>query len=100
MLQRFVIATLLFAAVTSAGAATKAVAPQSLPHPVAMFLNTLCSNGKQQVVFKTAAAGTRFFIEEPAGVTVYVYDGADYRKEAFLKSAKLKTAMARYGAKP
>lgn len=100
MLQRFATAVLLVAAVSASAATPKAVAPSTMPHPVAMFLTTLSSAGKQQVVYRAAAAGTHFFFEEPAGVTVYVYDGAGYKKEAFLKSAKLKTAMARYGAKP
>jgi len=76
------------------------VAPPTVPHPIAMFLATLSSGGKQKVTFKAAAAGTRFFFEESAGVTVYVYDGSGYRKETFLKSATLASAMKRYGAKP
>ena len=71
-----------------------------MSHPVAMFLSTLSSGGKQKVTFKAAAAGTRFFFEESAGVTVYVFDGSGYTKEAFLKSATLTSAMKRYGAKP
>ena len=71
-----------------------------MPHPVAMFLSDLSSGGKQRVTFKAAAAGTRFFFEESAGVTVYVFDGSGYRKETFLKSATLAGAMKRYGAKP
>ena len=35
-----------------------------------------------------------------AGVTVYVFDGDGYRKETFLKSATLASAMKRYGSKP
>jgi len=71
-----------------------------MSHPVAMFLTTLSSGGKQKVTFKAAATGTHFFFEESAGVTVYVFDGTGYRKEAFFKSATLASAMKRYGAKP
>ena len=99
MLQRNLAALLLFVALT-AGAATKPVAPVTLPHPVAMFLVNLSASGKQKVTFKASASGKRFFFEEPAGVTVYLYDGAGYRKETFLKSATLTSAMKRYGAKP
>ena len=99
MLQRTIAAALLLFAVTVA-AAPKAVAPASVPHPVAMFLANLCSGGKQRVTFKAMAAGKRFFFEEAAGVTVYLYDGTGYKKETFLKSATLATALKRYGAKP
>lgn len=71
-----------------------------MPHPVAMFLSTLSSGGKQKVTFKAVASGTHFFFEESAGVTVYVFDGSGYRKETFLKSATLGSALKRYGAKP
>ena len=71
-----------------------------MSHPVAMFLSTLSSGGKQKVTFKAAAAGTRFFFEETAGVTVYVFDGNGYTKETFIKSATLASAMKRYGTKP
>ncbi len=98
MLQRLIAAALLAFAVT-ASAAPKAVAPPAVPHPVAMFLANLSSDGKQRVTFKAAAAGTYFFFEEAAGVTVYVYDGTGYRKEAFLRAAKLETAAKRYKVK-
>ena len=94
-----VIALLLFAVAASAAPA-KSVAPSTVPHPVAMFLSSLSSSGRQKVTFKAAASGTRFFFEEPAGVTVYVFDGNGYRKETFLKSATLSSAMKRYGSKP
>jgi len=105
MLQRRIAAVLLFAAVTASAAAPKAAAPKTIApaavaHPIAMFLRDLSSEGKQRVTFRAAASGQRFFFEEPAGVTVYAYDGSGYRKEAFLKSSKLETAMKRYGAKP
>ena len=102
MLQRLITAALLLFAITAnaATAAPKTIAPATLPHPIAMFLSDLSAKGKQQVTFKAMAIGTHFFFEEKAGVTVYVYDGSGYRKEAFLKSATLKSALKRYGAKP
>lgn len=100
MLQRLIAAALLLFAVTATAAAPKPIAPAAVPHPIAMFLSDLSAKGTRQVTFKAIAVGTHFFIEEKAGVTVYVYDGVGYRKEAFLKSATLKSALKRYGAKP
>jgi len=101
MLQRLIaLALLLFALTATAAKPPKAVAPPTMPHPVAMFLTDLSAKGKQKVTFKAAAVGTHFFFEEPAGVTVYVYDGVGYRKEAFIRSATLAYALKRYGAKP
>jgi hypothetical protein len=97
MLRPFAV---LLLALTASAAPPKAIAPATMPHPVAMFLSDLSSGGKQKVTFKAAAAGMRFFFEESAGVTVYVFDGKGYRKETFLKSATLAGAMKRYGAKP
>ena len=48
---------------------------------------------------KAIAVGTHFFFEESAGVTVYVFDGTDYKKERFLKGATLSSALKKYGAK-
>lgn len=93
-------AALLLFTLAASAATPKAIAPPTMSHPIAMFLSTLSSGGKQKVTFKAAAAGTRFFFEETAGVTVYVFDGSGYRKEAFIKSATLASAMKRYGAKP
>ena len=98
--MRFAAAALLLLAVAASAAPPKAIAPPSVPHSVAMFLSTLSSDGKQKVTFKAAASGTHFFFEESAGVTVYVFDGDGYRKETFLKSATLASAMKRYGSKP
>jgi hypothetical protein len=100
MLRPFTAAALLLFAAVASAAPPKAIAPATMPHPVAMFLSTLSSGGKQKVTFKAAAAGTHFFFEETAGVTVYVFDGNGYRKETFIKSATLAAAMKRYGAKP
>jgi len=99
MMRPFAAALLLFAA-TAFAAPAKPVAPPAVPHPVAMFLSSLSSGGKQKVTFKAAASGTHFFFEEPSGVTVYVFDGDGYRKEAFLKSGTIASAMKRYGSKP
>ena len=76
------------------------VTPEQVRRSVRNFLANLSSAGKKKVTFKAAAAGTHFFFEEPAGVTVYVFDGDGYRFESFIKSATLASAMKRYGAKP
>ncbi|HKA01672.1 MAG TPA: hypothetical protein VKE70_34400 [Candidatus Solibacter sp.] len=99
MLRPFAV-LLLTVTASAAVPPPKAIAPPMVSHSVAMFLSRLSSGGRQRVTFKAAAAGTHFFFEESAGVTVYVYDGSGYRKEAFLKSTKLDAAMKRYGAKP
>ena len=83
-------------AVTVAAAA-KTLAPPAIPHPMAMYLQTLSNDGKDKVTFRASAIGTHFFLEEPAGVTVYVYDeSVGYRKEVFLKGATLAKAMKKY----
>jgi len=88
----------LFIAVTAAAATPpKTVAPATIPHPMAMYLNGLSKDGKQQVTFRSAAVGTHFFLEEPSGVTVYTYDETvGYRKETFLKGTTLAKAMKKY----
>lgn len=72
----------------------KATAPEAIPHPVALFLSSMSNSGARQVTFKASAVGKRFFIEEPAGVTVYLYDGQGYRREAFMEKTTLAKAMA------
>lgn len=102
MLQRITAALLLFIAVAAYAASPappKAIAPPAVPHPVAMFLANLCGSGKKKVTFKAAAAKNRFYFEEAAGVTVYIYDGTGYRKETFIRAVTLATAMKRYGDK-
>jgi hypothetical protein len=94
----------LFASMTLLGApkkppAPKVVAPETLAHPNAMFLASLSNGGTRRVTFKAAANGTRFFLEESAGVTVYVYDGHDYRRDTFLKQLTLEKAMKAYAKK-
>jgi hypothetical protein len=81
----------------TAAAAAKTIAPPTIPHPMAMYLQTLSNDGKDKVTFRASAVGTHFFLEEPAGVTVYVYEeSVGYRKETFLKGATLAKAMKKY----
>jgi len=88
--------TALLLAVTVAATA-KTVAPPTIPHPIAMYLQELSKDGKEKVTFRASASGTRFFLEEPAGVTVYVYEeSVGYRKEVFLKGSTLAKAMKKY----
>lgn len=72
------------------------VAPAEVPHAMAQFLRTLSKDGKRTVTFKATAIGTRFFIEEPTGVTVYRYLDGNYIKEAYVKGGKLPAVMKRY----
>jgi len=90
-------AALLIAITAAAAAAPKTVAPATIPHPIAMYLQGLSKDGKQAVTFRASALGTHFFLEEPAGVTVYVYEeSVGYKKEAFLKGSTLAKAMKKY----
>jgi len=80
-----------------AAAAARTIAPPTIPHPMAMYLQSLSNDGKDKVTYRASAIGTHFFLEEPAGVTVYVYEeSVGYRKEAFLKGATLAKAMKKY----
>ncbi len=97
MLSRTMIALAFFTSIAFA-AVPKHVAPETVPHPTAMFLASLSGDGRQQVTFKAAAMGTHFFFEEPSGVTVYVFDGRGYRRETFLKGFTLAKAIKRYAA--
>ena len=91
-LRLFILALLI-----SVCAQAKTIAPPTIPHPMAMYLGTLSNDGKEKVTFRAAALGTHFFLEEPAGVTVYVYDEkVGYRKESFQKGATLAKAMRKY----
>lgn len=77
--------------------APKPIAPATIPHPTAMFLGSLSKNGKEKVTFRATAFGTHFFLEEAAGVTVYVFDDSvGYRKETFLKGSTLPNALKKY----
>ncbi|HUP61695.1 MAG TPA: hypothetical protein VNA69_14890 [Thermoanaerobaculia bacterium] len=74
------------------------VAPAILPHGHALFLTDLSNDGRRQVVFRANAAGTRFFFEEPSGVTVYRFQSGQYVKEEFLAGARLAAATKKYAA--
>lgn len=101
-MKRTLVLLLLITTASIAGAPKKPapkpspIAPTAVAHPIALFLNQLSNDGKRQVTFKASAIGTRFYFEEPAGVTVYRFDNGQYVKEAFLAGAKLPTAMKRY----
>ncbi|MCU1244107.1 MAG: hypothetical protein JWN02_17 [Acidobacteria bacterium] len=102
------VAAVLLSALSSLGAtapkakagksspAPNLIAPDTLPHPFALFLAELSGEGQKRVTYKATALGTHFFFEETPGVTVYVYDGKSYRREAFLKGATLSGAVAKY----
>ena len=72
------------------------VAPRSIAHGNAMFLASLCGAGKKKITIKAMAIGTRFFLEEPIGVTVYAFDGSGYQRESFFKGLTLDQAMKKY----
>ena len=74
-------------------------APDVVPHSIALFLGSLSKDGARQITFKAAAMGTRFYFEEPTGVTVYRYDRGHYVKEEFLKGVKLAAAMKKHAQK-
>jgi hypothetical protein len=77
-------------------AAPHLIAPDTVPHAQAMYLAGLSKDGKEKVTFKAAAYGKHFFLEEPSGVTVYVYDGSGYRRQTFLPKLTLEQAMKKY----
>jgi hypothetical protein len=99
MLQRALLLLSLVVCSSALAATPKAIAPANIPHPIALFLKDLSANGKQRVTFRATAVGTRFFIEEPAGVTVYMFDGTGYLREAFMKNATLAKAIKKYGSR-
>ena len=74
-------------------------APDAVPHSVALFLGSLSRDGARQVTFRATATGTRFFIEEPTGVTVYRFDKGTYVKQEFVRGITLQTAMKRWAKK-
>jgi hypothetical protein len=96
----FAFALLVTSFASIASAATprpKTIAPATIAHPMAMFLGELSHEGKEKVTFRASALGKHFFLEEPAGVTVYVYDETvGYRKETFLKGSTLAKAVKKY----
>ena len=75
------------------------VAPDAVPHEIAMFLGSLCNGGGRQVTFKARAYGVRFFFEEPMGVTVYRFEKGRYVKEEVLRGFTLERAVKRYAQK-
>jgi hypothetical protein len=75
------------------------VAPQAVPHSIAMFLDELSNDGRREVTFKASAVGMRFFFEEPAGVTVYRFKNGRYVREAFVHNANLTSAMTLYASR-
>ncbi len=75
------------------------VAPDTLPHSMALFLGGLSEEGGRQVTFKARAHGIRFFFEEPTGVTVYRFERGKYVKEEFLRDFTLERAVKRHAPK-
>ena len=71
-------------------------APDVVPHQIALFLGTLTKDGARPVTMRATAVGTRFFFEEPTGVTVYRFDKGRYVKEEFMRAAKLAAATKKY----
>ena len=74
-------------------------APDAVPHSIALFLGSLSRDGTRQVTFKATAVGTRFFLEEPTGVTVYRYEKGQYVRQEFVRGITLKTALKRHAGK-
>ncbi|HEU4889440.1 MAG TPA: hypothetical protein VFV49_16265 [Thermoanaerobaculia bacterium] len=93
----FVTLTLSAAAPKKQPAAT--IAPADIPHSIAQFLRSLSKDGGRAVTFKASASGTRFFFEEPGGVTVYRYVNGKYVKETFLAGKKLPAVVKQYAKK-
>ena len=86
---------MLAASILLAAAMTTS-APETIPHDAALFLASLSNDGKQKVTFRAQALGTHYFFEEAGGVSVYAYDGTQYRREKFLKGLTLAQAVKRY----
>ena len=99
-MRKLAVFVVLLAALSALGAPAKSkpkpIAPDAVAHPIALFLSELSREGKRTVTFKASAVGTRFFFEEPTGVTVYRFDNGRYVKEKFLPGARLASAMKRY----
>jgi hypothetical protein len=99
MPQRLLLLFLSAVVFLAAAPAPKRIAPDSIAHPNAIFLRKLSNDGKDRVQFRATATGSHFFFEEPAGVTVYVYDGSGYKKVEFVKGATLPKVVKKYGTK-
>lgn len=91
--------TLSLSAATPKKQPAATIAPADIPHPIAQFLRSLSKDGSRTVTFKASATGTRFFFEEPSGVTVYRYVNGKYVKETFLAGSKLPSVVKRYAKK-
>lgn len=74
-------------------------APDVVPHSIALFLGGLSKDGTKQVTFRATAIGTRFFLEEPTGVTVYRFEKGLYVKEIFMRNTNLAAAKKKYPAR-
>lgn len=108
-MRNILVVLLLTLAVTAGAAAPRKTAktppkpvthaPAQVPHSMALFLMSMSGNGNRQVTFKATAHATRFFFEEPSGVTVYRFQNGDYIKEEFLRGYNLRRAVDRYAAK-
>lgn len=90
------IALLLLGAAPKKKVTPPQAAPDVVPHSIAMFLGSLSKDGARQVSFKATAVGTRFFFEEPTGVTIYRFDKGHYVKQEFVKGTSLAKAVKRY----
>ena len=74
-------------------------APDAVPHSVALFLRSISRDGARQVTFRATAQGTRFFIEEPNGVTVYRFENGQYVKDTFVRNATLVATVKKYSGR-
>ena len=95
-MRKKLIAITLLVVSAAVYAAPKPVAPPTMAHASALFLASLSNDGKRTVTYRAMARNTHFFLEEPTGVTVYVYDGNGYTKQAFLRGVKLERAVKKY----
>lgn len=92
------LALLTLSAAPKKRAAVPPLALDDMPHQVALYLRTMSHDGERSVTFKATAVATRFYIEEPAGVTVYRFDNGRHVKEEFLRGSNLVKAVKRYAA--
>ena len=101
-MRRLVTISAIFLALTMTAASPKKkaapapAAPDVVPHSIALFLGSLSKDGARQVTFRANAVGTRFFLEEPTGVTVYRFEKGRYVKQDFVRGITLATAVKRY----
>jgi len=98
LLVLVVLAVLCLTVVGAKKAAPIVNAPDALPHPIALFLAGMSKDGAKTVTFRATAVDTHFFLEEPSGVTVYVWDNGTYRRAEFIRASTLPKAMKRYQA--